>query len=159
MLCYVRRALGRSTCMIQSRLGCLAQNARTLYGRPHVCLGKTSHLLTGNNSRYKSSSASSEDEVVERIADFLAQERCVRLDVRTAEEFAGGSVPAAVNIPVSDLPERLAELPRGAPIAVFCAAGVRSRAAQAFLEAKGFQAEDCINVAFMASAIRVNESE
>lgn len=32
------------------------------------------------------------------------------LDVRTAEEFRSGPVPGAVNIPVDELAQRLAEL-------------------------------------------------
>ncbi|CAK0851027.1 unnamed protein product [Prorocentrum cordatum] len=97
---------------------------------------------------------------VERVADFLAQgDMVVRLDVRTAAEFAGGSVPSAVNIPVDELPRRLGELPQGAPIAVFCAAGVRSGMAKGFLEAHGFQVENCVNVQVTAAALNMLESE
>uniref|UniRef100_A0A7S4UWQ1 Rhodanese domain-containing protein n=1 Tax=Alexandrium monilatum TaxID=311494 RepID=A0A7S4UWQ1_9DINO len=96
------------------------------------------------------------DEDVERIADFIVQDRCVLLDVRTPEEFAVSSVPGAVNIPLQDLQERFSELNRGDPVAVFCKAGVRSRIAEAFLSSKGFRAEDCLTVDHVAAAQRVS---
>jgi rhodanese-related sulfurtransferase len=55
---------------------------------------------------------------------------------RSREEFALGSVPAAINMPVQSIPERLNELPEDVdtPFVVFCAAGKRAALAQRFLE-------------------------
>eukprot|EP00928_Gymnodinium_smaydae_P074867 TRINITY_DN57889_c0_g1_i1.p1 TRINITY_DN57889_c0_g1~~TRINITY_DN57889_c0_g1_i1.p1 ORF type:complete len:260 (-),score=66.67 TRINITY_DN57889_c0_g1_i1:111-866(-) len=103
--------------------------------------------------------ASSVDPEVERIVDFLAEGPCTLLDVRTAEEFSHGSVPDAVNIPVQELAARIGELPRGSRLAVFCAAGVRSKMACNYLEANGFRAEDCINVPVMAVALAELQAE
>ncbi len=60
------------------------------------------------------------------------------LDVRTPEEFSQGTVPGARNIPLQQLQERLAELPKDKNILVFCRSGVRSQKASEFLAGKGF---------------------
>ena len=60
------------------------------------------------------------------------------LDVRSAEEFASGHVPRAVNIPHSELATRLSELPesRNAPVIVYCESGKRAgMAADVLLDA------------------------
>jgi len=65
------------------------------------------------------------------------------VDVRTPGEFRQGSYPGAVNIPVDTLQSRLAEIPKGRPVVVFCGSGMRSaRAAKALREA-GY--EDVVN--------------
>ncbi|MGM3362679.1 rhodanese-like domain-containing protein, partial [Bacillus cereus group sp. BC29] len=46
------------------------------------------------------------------------------IDVRTPRESAAGSIPGAVNIPVDELRERLAEVPDG-PLVVHCQVGQR----------------------------------
>ena len=59
------------------------------------------------------------------------------IDVRTAEEFNAGSVPNAINIPLSEVVSRLEELKQLQPMLVFCAAGVRSQKAIDFLKQNG----------------------
>ncbi len=44
----------------------------------------------------------------------------VVLDVRPGPEYAGGHLPGAVHIPLEELPERLAELPRDREIVAYC---------------------------------------
>ncbi|MCO1656725.1 ArsR/SmtB family transcription factor [Pseudonocardia humida] len=44
----------------------------------------------------------------------------VVLDVRPESEFAAGHIPGAVSIPITELPERLAELPRDAEVVAYC---------------------------------------
>jgi phage shock protein E len=60
------------------------------------------------------------------------------LDVRTPSEFAGGSYPGAVNIPLAALAARTRELRRDRPVVVYCASGVRSARAAAVLRGAGF---------------------
>lgn len=60
------------------------------------------------------------------------------LDVRTAAEFAGGHVPGAVNIPVQALAQRLAEVPKGRPVIVYCESGRRSARALDLLKEAGY---------------------
>ena len=42
------------------------------------------------------------------------------LDVRPAAEYASGHIPGAISIPVSELGQRLAELPEGTEIVAYC---------------------------------------
>lgn len=58
------------------------------------------------------------------------------VDVRTAGEFAVGAIPGAVNIPVDELRERLAELPDG-PLVVHCQVGLRGHVAARLLAQHG----------------------
>ncbi len=62
------------------------------------------------------------------------------LDVRTPQEFATGSIPEAVNIPVDDLRSRMGELPRGRQTAVYCQVGQRGYLATRILLQAGFSA-------------------
>jgi len=60
------------------------------------------------------------------------------VDVRTPEEFARGAYPGAVNIPLAALPRRLDEIPRGKPVVVYCASGMRSAMALRTLREAGY---------------------
>ncbi len=69
----------------------------------------------------------------------LVSEGAVLLDVRTPQEFQQGHPEAAKNIPVQELPRRLAEVgPPGTPVVVYCAAGGRSAVAAQLLKSNGF---------------------
>lgn len=72
------------------------------------------------------------------------------VDVRTPEEFAAGHLPGAVNIPVDELPQRLAEL--GEPekaLVLYCRSGARSSRAELLLKERGFQ--DVFNLGPMSA--------
>jgi len=80
------------------------------------------------------------------ISELLAQpaeKRPFLLDVRTTGEFAAGSIPGAVNIPVDELRSRLGELPRDRQIAAYCQVGQRGYLATRILVQAGF---DAVNV-------------
>ncbi len=64
------------------------------------------------------------------------------LDVRPPDEFAAGSLPGAVSIPIEQLPERLHELPRHLTIIAFCRGQFCTFADEAvqLLKANGFMA-------------------
>lgn len=64
------------------------------------------------------------------------------VDVRTATEHAAGAIPGAVNIPVDELRDRLAELP-DAPVVVHCQVGQRGHTAARILAQHGF---DVVNL-------------
>ena len=61
------------------------------------------------------------------------------LDVRTPQEFRGGAYPGARNIPVQELSARLGEVPKGKPVVVYCASGMRSASAARVLAQAGFE--------------------
>ncbi|MGQ0846698.1 MAG: MBL fold metallo-hydrolase [Sporichthyaceae bacterium] len=60
------------------------------------------------------------------------------VDVRGPGEHAAGSVPGAVNLPLTGLRESLGQLDPDRPVLVHCAGGYRSIAAASLLEANGF---------------------
>lgn len=59
------------------------------------------------------------------------------VDVRSAAEFASGSVKGAVNIPLDKIPSQLAKFKNKENIVVFCRSGARSSQAKSFLDQKG----------------------
>ncbi len=62
------------------------------------------------------------------------------LDVRERAEVARSPYPGAVNIPLSELRERVAELPQEQELLVFCQSGVRGHTATALLNNLNFRA-------------------
>ena len=60
------------------------------------------------------------------------------LDVRSAEEFALGSIPGAVNIPNDQLRARLSEVPRDRSVVAFCGVGLRGYLAERILRQRGW---------------------
>lgn len=60
------------------------------------------------------------------------------LDVREPEEFEGGSIAGATNIPLGQLRQRLGDLPRNRTIWVNCRVGQRSYIAVRILHQNGF---------------------
>ncbi|MEV0900700.1 FAD-dependent oxidoreductase [Actinoplanes sp. NPDC049802] len=60
----------------------------------------------------------------------------VLIDVRTPAEYAAGHLPGALNLPVDDLRERLAEVP-DRELIVYCQVGLRGHTAVALLSGLG----------------------
>ena len=69
----------------------------------------------------------------------LIRQGAFLVDVRTPEEFAEGSVPGAVNIPLDILPGKLAEFKGKEHTVLFCRSGARSGMAKTFLENNGLR--------------------
>lgn len=61
------------------------------------------------------------------------------IDVREPDEFAAGRVPGAINLPMSQIGERLSELPDGA-FDVICKLGGRSARVVEALTSRGYDA-------------------
>jgi rhodanese-related sulfurtransferase len=61
------------------------------------------------------------------------------VDVRSAAEFASGSAPGTINIPLQELGSRLSEIPKSAPVVLCCASGTRSGMAKLLLKKNGYQ--------------------
>ncbi len=61
----------------------------------------------------------------------------VLVDVRTPEEFSAGSVPDALNIPLSEIANHVDELNKKDKIIVFCRSGNRSGQAKSILNNNG----------------------
>jgi rhodanese-related sulfurtransferase len=72
-------------------------------------------------------------------AEFLQQQTPhLLLDVRTPQEFNGGHIAGAVNIPLQSLPQRINELPQDRSIVLYCRSGNRSRTAANMLAGAGY---------------------
>jgi rhodanese-related sulfurtransferase len=66
------------------------------------------------------------------------------IDVREAFEFEAGHVPSARHIPLNEIPDALAQIPKGEQVWLVCKSGGRSMRACDYLEAQGF---DVVSVA------------
>ncbi|RUQ98328.1 rhodanese-like domain-containing protein [Labedella endophytica] len=65
------------------------------------------------------------------------------IDVREPDEFTGGHIPGAVNIPLQTVPDNLDAIDADKPVYVVCQHGMRSERAATFLDTRGF---DTVNV-------------
>jgi rhodanese-related sulfurtransferase len=61
------------------------------------------------------------------------------LDVREQWELEAARLPGTLDIPMAQVPQRLAELPRDRPIVVMCHGGARSMKVGNFLAQNGFE--------------------
>lgn len=60
------------------------------------------------------------------------------LDIREPGEFASGTIPGAINIPLGVLRSHLSALDKGRKIALFCRVGLRGYTAERILKQNGF---------------------
>jgi NADPH-dependent 2,4-dienoyl-CoA reductase/sulfur reductase-like enzyme/rhodanese-related sulfurtransferase len=65
------------------------------------------------------------------------------LDVRTSKEYAAGTLPGAINIPIETLRDRLQELPENNPVLCFSGTGERGYSAERILRQHG---RDAVNL-------------
>jgi rhodanese-related sulfurtransferase len=95
-------------------------------------------LLAGCGASVEASSdgAISPEELAHRIESGSAP---VVLDVRSRDEFAGGHIPGAINIPYDEIDARRSEIPASASdeIVVLCQSGGRARIAEQTLREQG----------------------
>ncbi len=87
----------------------------------HRLMGGTGNVIDGSRAR------------------ILVSEGARLIDVRSRAEFAAGHIDQAVNIPVSELEARLAELgPKTGTIVLYCLSGARSARVSGRLQALGY---------------------
>jgi rhodanese-related sulfurtransferase len=82
-----------------------------------------------------------EDEVPEieaDDADAAVAAGALLLDVREPDEWVEGHAPAAVHVPMREVQDRLAELPKDRLVVAICRSGARSRAVAALLLTEGY---------------------
>ena len=77
---------------------------------------------------------------VDNSLDFIEQVEPFILDVRRQDEFDLGRIDFAVLIPVTELADRLGELPenKDTPMIIYCAAGVRGNWALSLVKLAGY---------------------
>jgi rhodanese-related sulfurtransferase len=82
-------------------------------------------------------------EVAPEEAIALVADGTLLVDVREQDEWDAGHAPDARLVPLSQLQERVAELPDDTRFLVVCHSGMRSMRATAFLRSEGL---DAVNV-------------
>jgi phage shock protein E len=89
---------------------------------------------------YASVSSAEDISATELEQQLTANTAPLILDVRSADEYDAGHLPTAINIPHTEVADRLTELPadRETEIIVHCKSGRRAAMAQATLEEAGF---------------------
>jgi len=75
----------------------------------------------------------------------LSLPNAVLLDVRSTEEAQTLALPfshdlTTLHIPTNEIPDRMNEVPKDRPVAVFCSAGIRAAIVYAYLRTKDFGA-------------------
>ena len=77
----------------------------------------------------------------EEFAREIAKSGVQLVDVRTAEEYAAGHIPNAVNVDVlsPDFSKKIAKLDKAQPVALYCRSGRRSKSAAEQTAKLGFQ--------------------
>lgn len=76
-----------------------------------------------------------------QVTQMINRGKTAVIDVRTAEEFAGGHLRDAKNIPLADLAARIGELDKNKTktVVLVCQSGARSDKAARQLKAAGFE--------------------
>lgn len=75
---------------------------------------------------------------VDHVAERQKSANLVVVDVRSPQEWKKGHVPGARHLFLPEVPERLSELPRDKPVAVYCDSGYRASIAASLLQRNGF---------------------
>ena len=73
------------------------------------------------------------------VEQYRSTSGAVLLDVRTAEEYAGGHIPGSVNVPLGKLEGVDQTAKKDTPLFVYCYSGARSASAAAELEGNGYE--------------------
>ena len=69
----------------------------------------------------------------------LVSDGAALVDVRTPEEFQGGHIPGAINIPVQEMAVRWKEIgPTTRAVVLYCRSGARSTVAAQILKQAGY---------------------
>lgn len=71
----------------------------------------------------------------------------VILDVRTRDEYAQGHVPGSLNIPLDRIAAEMRNIPKTAPLFVYCHSGTRAGYACNMLQNMGYTAQNIGGVA------------
>lgn len=77
------------------------------------------------------------DYSVSETRDRLGRDDVVVIDVREAHELAANHVPGMVHIPMSELQDRIDELPTEVELVIFCRSGNRSGQVADYLNSLG----------------------
>ena len=108
-------------------------------------LASVSGLLLGCGEASDNEAAGAEEPLIvqeisaEEAMQVWQEKTAVFIDVRTPEEYKAGHVPGAVLIPLAELEQRLAEIPREPLVLLICRSGNRSGQANLILQQHGYR--------------------
>jgi len=85
---------------------------------------------------------------LEKALALKEENKAVIVDLRTKEEVDYVCFGFAVNLPMSDVPDRIAEIPRDKIIVLFCSSCVRASIVYAYL-----RLNDYVNVKILVSGL------
>ena len=98
-----------------------------------------------------------EDNLLEQVfmkdLENYNEKETIILDVREKLELISGKLNNSINIPLSELRKRYAELPKDKEIWTYCAVGLRGYIASRFLTQKGYKVKN------LAGGIKIEEKE
>ena len=78
-------------------------------------------------------------DIDQGVQEYRDTPEALLLDVREADEYRAGHIPGSLNIPLSQLPLRCAELgEKDRALFVYCLSGARSQQAVRYLQSQGF---------------------
>ncbi len=80
----------------------------------------------------------------------------VLLDVREPYERALAAIEPSIHIPMNELPDRLAEVPKNREIIVYCHVGVRSMMVAGYLDSLGYPSVYSLTGGIDAWSMRVD---
>jgi rhodanese-related sulfurtransferase len=78
------------------------------------------------------------------------------LDVREPYEREMASIEPSLHIPMSEVPQRLEEIPRDREVIVYCHGGVRSMLVAGYLQGRGFRTVHNLTGGIDAWSVRVD---
>jgi rhodanese-related sulfurtransferase len=93
-------------------------------------------------------------ELAERLRKSPGQ--ILLLDVREPWERSLAVIEPSVHIPMNEVADRVAELPKDRPIVVYCHGGTRSAMVAGFLEHQGFESVENLDGGIEAWSIEVD---
>lgn len=79
---------------------------------------------------------------MDNIEKLIKSGKATIVDVRSPSEFMGGHVAGSINIPLQEIPKRLAEFKKMENIVLCCASGNRSGQADMYLKQNGIVCEN-----------------
>ncbi len=78
-----------------------------------------------------------------KIDNLVKENKGTIVDVRTRNEYSGGHVAGSVNIPLTEVVDRLDEIKKlASPLILCCASGMRSKQVEGYLKKNKI---DCVN--------------
>jgi hydroxyacylglutathione hydrolase len=75
----------------------------------------------------------------EELAVQMGHKNVILIDVRKKSEYLSEHVENAINIPLNEISNRMAEIPKDKPFVLSCAGGYRSMIAASILKQRGFE--------------------